>query len=138
MMAMFYEAKSFNQPLNEWRVDKVSRMSYMFAWARAFNQPLNDWRVDKVTNMSWMFAGASAFNQPLNDWRLRSDLDTDRMFDGASSFDMNRNWGLTNEMLRDWVKRWCDCNRWQMPPISTWNTSKVTDMRWLFKGQTKF
>ena len=45
---------------------------------------------------------------------------------------------LTNESLRDWVKRWCDGDREGLPPISTWNTSKVTDVRWLFKGQTKF
>ena len=61
---------SFNQPLNDWRVDKVTDMRLMFAYASAFNQPLNDWRVDKVTNMGGMFINASAFNQPLNDWRV--------------------------------------------------------------------
>ena len=44
-------------------------MREMFAYASSFNQPLNDWRVDKVTNMGGMFINASAFNQPLNDWR---------------------------------------------------------------------
>ncbi|CAH0375730.1 unnamed protein product, partial [Pelagomonas calceolata] len=39
---------------------------------------------------------------------------------------------LTNETLRDWVKRWCDGFHEGLPPISTWNTSKVTDMSWLF------
>ena len=42
----------------------------MFAGASSFNQPLNDWRVDKVTNMGNMFINASSFNQPLNDWRV--------------------------------------------------------------------
>ena len=45
---------------------------------------------------------------------------------------------LTNESLRDRVKRWCDGDHEGLPHISTWNTSKVTDVRWLFKGQTKF
>ena len=38
-------------------------MESMFHSASAFNQPLNDWRVDKVTNMNHMFCGA-AFNHP--------------------------------------------------------------------------
>ena len=45
---------SFNQPLNDWRVDNVTDMREMFAYASSFNQPLNDWRVDKVTNMQYM------------------------------------------------------------------------------------
>ena len=39
---------------------------------------------------------------------------------------------LTNETLRDWVKRWCSGDREGLPPISTWNTSQVTDMSYLF------
>ena len=44
-------AKSFNWPLNDWRVDNVTKMYGMFLCADAFNQPLNDWRVDNVTIM---------------------------------------------------------------------------------------
>ena len=39
---------------------------------------------------------------------------------------------LTNETLRDWVKRWCGGEREGLPHISTWNTSRVTDMSKLF------
>ena len=39
---------------------------------------------------------------------------------------------LTNGSLRDWVKRWCSGDRGGLPPISTWNTSQVTDMSFLF------
>ena len=42
---------------------------------------------------------------------------------------------LTNETLRDWVERWCSGNRKGLPPISTWNTSQVTDMNNLFAGK---
>ena len=59
---------------------------------------------------------------------------------------------LTNETLRGWVGRWCggDCrnlkghlrrfdgNREGLPPISKWNTSRVTDMSRLFMGKSKF
>ena len=45
---------------------------------------------------------------------------------------------LTNETLRDWVERWCSGKKKGLPPISTWNTSKVTDMSNLFYGKSKF
>ena len=45
---------------------------------------------------------------------------------------------LTNETLRDWVKRWCKGKKKGLPHISTWNTSQVTDMSELFKDQVNF
>jgi len=42
---MFYEARSFNQPLNKWNVSKVTNMEEMFYRAESFNQPLNNWNV---------------------------------------------------------------------------------------------
>ena len=56
-------------------------MHRMFRYASSFNQPLNDWRVDNVTNMGGMFHGAKWFNQPLGNWRLRTGCNTERMFD---------------------------------------------------------
>ena len=38
----------------------------MFQGATSFNQPLNNWNVSKVTNMWTMFAGATPFDQPLH------------------------------------------------------------------------
>jgi len=63
---MFDEATSFNQPLNNWNVSKVTTMAMMFVEATSFNQPLNNWNVSKVTNMEAMFWGATSFNQPLH------------------------------------------------------------------------
>ena len=45
---------------------------------------------------------------------------------------------LTNETLRDWVKRWCKGKKKGLPHISKWNTSQVTDMSDLFKDQVNF
>jgi len=45
---------------------------------------------------------------------------------------------LTNETLRDWVKRWCKGKKKGLPHISTWNTSQVTDISELFKDQVNF
>ena len=53
--------------MNDWRVDNVTDMGGMFRDASSFNQPLSDWRVDKV-DMEHMFVNTSSFNQPLNDW----------------------------------------------------------------------
>jgi hypothetical protein len=43
---MFCEAKSFNQPLNAWDVDKVQTFTGIFQKATSFNQSLTAWNVD--------------------------------------------------------------------------------------------
>ena len=56
---------SINQPLNNWNVSNVAKMSMTFMNATSFNQPLNNWNVSNVTNMGAMFKG-NPFNQLLN------------------------------------------------------------------------
>ena len=46
-------------------------MKYMFYKARAFNPPLDDWNEASVTDMAAMFDGASNFNQSLDDWNVK-------------------------------------------------------------------
>ena len=41
MLWMFWNASSFNQPLNDWNVSNVRRMDAMFENASSFNQPLH-------------------------------------------------------------------------------------------------
>ncbi len=43
----------------------------MFYGAKSFNQPLDDWEVSDVTDMYCMFYGAKSFNQSLNKWKRR-------------------------------------------------------------------
>jgi surface protein len=62
---MFCEAKSFNQPLNDWDVSQVTNMQAMFQLAKAFNQPLDQWDIGKVVDKRNMFCFATAFNQTL-------------------------------------------------------------------------
>ena len=67
MAEMFYDAKSFNQPLNNWNVSNVTFMNRMFNGARSFNQPLNNWNVSNVDPeclQTYMFEWT--FNQPLH------------------------------------------------------------------------
>ena len=54
---MFYKARSFNQPLNNWNVSNVRNMGHMFYYATSFNQPLNSWDVSNVEDMGYMFDG---------------------------------------------------------------------------------
>ena len=93
---MFYKAKSFNQPLNDWDVASVSKMDSMFMQATAFNQPLNDWNVASVTFMERMFQEAFIFNQPLNDWNVAFVNTMINMFGGATKF---------NQCLSTWADK---------------------------------
>ena len=67
---------SFNQPLIDWRVDKVTDMTGMFWGATLFNQPLGDWNVEQVKSMENMFSGAYNFNMG---WNIRRDCRTTNM-----------------------------------------------------------
>ena len=55
MWGMFINAHSFNQPLNNWNVSKVTNMAEMFWGASSFNQPLKKWNVSNVRTMIYMF-----------------------------------------------------------------------------------
>ena len=56
----------------------------MFKGAKSFNHPLNNWRVDNVTDMSAMFREASAFNHPPGDWQIREGCNTENMYAGSA------------------------------------------------------
>jgi len=86
MTWMFYNALSFNQPLNNWDVSSVTEMMDMFYGAEAFNQPLNNWDVSSVTTMQGMFYGAVTFDQPLDNWDVSSVTNMVDMFRDAVAF----------------------------------------------------
>ena len=63
MRAMFKNASSFNQDVNDWNVENVTDMCKMWIMEpAAFNQPLNNWNVSNVTNMNCMFEYTKSFN----------------------------------------------------------------------------
>jgi surface protein len=64
MDSMFYNANSFNQPIDSWDVSKVIFMRYMFSGATAFDQNIGSWNISNVISFYNMFldAGLSTSN----------------------------------------------------------------------------
>ena len=52
---MFNDAKSFNQPLNNWDVSNVENMVDMFVSAISFNQDINMWDDTKANTEDMFF-----------------------------------------------------------------------------------
>lgn len=53
--SMFFDAKSFNQPLDAWDVSNVKSMYKMFYKAESFNQSVANWNVAKLTSDNTVF-----------------------------------------------------------------------------------
>ena len=124
MTQMFYDASSFNQPMQGWNTSSVRATDQMFRGS-AFDQPVNNWDVSRVTSMLGMFAKSpfdrplntwdvgrvrnmealfdqSAFNRPLDKWRVASVTNMYGMFYGATSFDQALGWCVdTGVLLED-------------------------------------
>merc|ERR1712238_611707 len=89
MEFMFYNATSFDAPIDEWDVSQVFEMNLMFKNATSFNQPIDGWNVSQVNNMTEMFDGASSFNQCLSTWAKKTSdsvntTNTTSMLNGTS------------------------------------------------------
>ena len=97
MLAMFFDATTFNHNINSWNVSNVVDMAAMFFGATTFNQPLNKWDTSSVVNMYRMFTVATRFNQPLDNWDTSNVEFMTEMFSGALSFNQNLNsWDVSN------------------------------------------
>ena len=60
--------------ISHWDTSSVTDMNGLFYFdASSFNQPLNKWNVSNVTTMNAMFYYATRFNQPLNNWNMSHD-----------------------------------------------------------------
>jgi surface protein len=136
MSYMFYDCKSFNQPINNWNVENVTSMQGMFYGSEIFNQPINNWNVENVTSMQAMFQNATAFNQPLNDWNVSSVADMQSMFYNATTFNQPlSNWNVSS--VADMQSMFALTTALNQP-LNNWNVANVTNMQGMFQGATAF
>ncbi|WP_422105423.1 BspA family leucine-rich repeat surface protein [Winogradskyella sp.] len=79
---MFFQCTSLvgNDTFNQWDVSNIESMEFMFWEATSFNQPLDQWEVGNVTSMREMFVGATSFDQDLGSWDISSLTDAEDMF----------------------------------------------------------
>ena len=67
---MFSSAKTFNKPLDKWKVHNVISMNNMFNDAQCFNQNLENWNTEKVINMDAMFKNSSFDISNTQNWNI--------------------------------------------------------------------
>ncbi len=136
MSHMFAEASSFNQPLENWDVSNVVIMDSMFYNASSFNQPIEGWNTSNVTNMREMFSYATIFNQPLNSWNTLQVIHMSSMFSYASSFNQPlNNWDVSN--VREMGGMFSGATPFNQP-LGNWKTSSVDNMNSMFSGASSF
>ena len=136
MRFMFSDASSFNQPINNWDVSNVTSMNSMFSDARSFNQPINNWDISNVTSMNSMFNYANSFNQPINDWDVSNVTNMGFMFSDASSFNQPINdWDVSNVTSMDSMFDYASSFN---QPINDWDVSNVTSMFAMFRNASSF
>jgi surface protein len=136
MSDMFNEAQTFNQPLEKWNVTKVTDMSRMFEKAECFNHGLEDWEVGNVTNMSGMFRGCSQFNQSLSEWNLPKVRDMSSMFQDTKEFDQAvDDWDVGNvSNMSNMFDSACKFNQ----PLGKWNVTRMRNMSAMFQNTPAF
>lgn len=108
---MFFNAESFNQPLDNWDTSNVTNMQFTFLGANAFNQDLGNWDTSNITDMTFMFKDATSFNGDISGWDTSHVTNMYGMFEDASSFNQD---------------------------ISSWDTSSVSIMSVMFRGAVSF
>jgi surface protein len=136
MSRMFFDVSVFNQPLGDWNVSNVTDMSCMFLRASSFNQPIGNWDVGKVTNMNSMFSTASSFNQPIGGWSVGNVTNMSGIFSSAASFNQPiGGWNVSN--VTDMGFAFSDCAAFNQP-LEKWDVSKVTNMSFMFQGASAF
>ena len=82
MNKMFWDCKSFNQPLDKWNVSNVTNMSGMFMACYKFNQPLDKWNIKNVISVAGMLLDTDDFRQDLSRWsKVNPDLDLDSLYE---------------------------------------------------------
>ena len=126
---MFYNAKNFNQNINNWNVSKTEKMIGMFENAYNFNQPLDKWDTSNVLYMNYMFFNAKNFNQDIGSWNVFSAIYMSYMFSGAESF---------NHSIENWIiNEACFTNDIFSGASSFKNVKSILNIYFLSKGNNR-
>ncbi|MEI6680728.1 MAG: BspA family leucine-rich repeat surface protein, partial [Mariniphaga sp.] len=162
MAGMFSGSIKFNNGsvASNWgtKTAKVTDMSYMFMGATSFNQNISGWSTAAVTTMAYMFFGGTSgatvpiFGTPtiFNDngvslntvgaaWNVSAVRDFSYMFGNDSFINSalaNSNWSIDTAqsvLMKGMFEMASIFNQ----NISGWNTSRVTDMSFMFFGGTQ-
>jgi surface protein len=143
MSLMFREAFNFKGiGLTNWDVSNVTNMNSMFSVAYILLANISSWNTSKVTNMNNMFSGANSFDSDLSLWNTSRVIDMSGMFFGASSFlGIGLEYWIVGNVL-DMNNMFNLYSAGYGAPfngnLSLWDTSKVTDMSFMFHRATSF
>ncbi len=131
-------------PINEWRTELITDMSFTFAdEANHVNAPLNtfndnidEWDVSNVVLMTGMLQGCVYFNQPLNKWNIRKVVDVSNMFRHCHTFNQPLdNWDTTSFLCMNGM--FANAHVFNHS-LATWSVGNVMSMNELFKGAHAF
>ena len=148
--------------ISQWDTSQITDMSGLFQDASGFNEDITGWDVTNVTDMRNMFNGASVFNQPdISGWNVTNVTNFTDMFSNSGMVGVTGNhsqngnnftYGSWFTVIMDQIVL-NDTNIHQLVEeyttdpltveltnayktyghISTWDTSRVTDMSELFQ-----
>lgn len=147
MDGMFKRCFVFNGNVSDWDVSNVTTFNQMFACDvgpyGVFNNDISGWQPSSVTNLALMFWGQHNFNIDISSWApyLNNITTTVGMFQDAESFNQNLDtWGPKLSSVTDinnMFSRAMSFNNGDVAgasnfPLTSWDTSEVTDMAGLF------
>ena len=123
--SIFERAKRFNgSGPDTWNTENITNMQATFKFAELYDGYLGNWDVSNVTTMRDMFAFARAFQGGgVAKWNVGNVTTMERMFEQADEF------GNQSNLIAG--------NSSNPGDINNWDTSKVTDMSYMFRS-TKF
>lgn len=136
---MFMYAKNITRVVNmsEWDTSSASDMSEMFDDDDMTNLVgYQNWDMSTVTNTSSMFLN-STFTNPvdLSGWKTVHVTDMSEMFSWVNNFDMVSGIGsMKTDEVRNMSLMFSSTKGSNLLDLSSWDTSKVTNMKSMFAG----
>ncbi len=133
---MFDGCIAFNQPLDEWDVQRVECMKEMFRGCCTFNQPLHRWNTSSLQFASHMFDGCRVFDQPLEQWDVRRVECMEAMFRNCRKFNQPLDsWDVSNVCS---LSMMFECAFAFNQPLSSWTISKDACVQSMFFRASSF